>query len=102
MIQTATEMLLEREAYEAETPELLRVGTLQAPLGTEWMMMNFDEFGVPTTAKYVGWRTALLTMVRAGAITEEEAHRAFPVGGGPAAEWYLQQLYDRRKGVVVN
>jgi hypothetical protein len=103
MIQSATEMLLEREAYEAETPELLRVGTLQAPLGTEWMMMNFDEFGVPTTAKYVGWRTALLTMVRANAITEEEAHRAFPVGSGPAAEWYLQQLYMRRnRAMAVN
>lgn len=103
MIQTATEMLLEREAYEAETPKLLRVGTLQAPLGTEWMMMNFDEFGVPTTAKFVGWRTALLTMVRANAITEEEAHRAFPVGSGPAAEWYLQQLYMRRNlGTAVN
>jgi hypothetical protein len=103
MIQTATEMLLEREAYEAETPELLRVGTLQAPLGTEWMMMNFDEFGVPTDAKYVGWRTALLTMVRANAITEEEAHRAFPVGTGPAAEWYLQQLYMRRnRAMAVN
>ena len=67
MIETATKMLLEREAYEAETPQFLRVGTLQAPLGTEWMMMNFDEFGVPTDAKFVGWRTALLTMVRANA-----------------------------------
>jgi hypothetical protein len=103
MIQTASEMLLEREAYETEIPEFLRVGTLQAPLGTEWMIMNFDEFGVPTSAKYTGWRTALLTMVRANAITEEEAHRAFPVGSGPAADWYLEQLYMRRAGrLVVN
>jgi hypothetical protein len=102
MIQTATEMLLEREAYEAETPELLRVGTLQAPLGTEWMMMNFDEWGVPTSAKYVGWRTALLTMIRANVITEEEAHKAFPLGSGPAADWYLEQLYMRRKGMLAH
>jgi hypothetical protein len=102
MIQTATEILLEREAYEAEIPEFLRVGTLQAPLGTEWMMMGFDEFGVPTSAKYVGWRTALLTMVRARVITEEEAHKAFPVGSGPAAQWYLEQLYMRRNGETVN
>ena len=101
MIQTATEMLLEREAYEIEVPEFLRVGTLQAPLGTEWMMMNFDEFGVPTSAKYVGWRTALMTMIRAKAITEAEAHQAFPVGSGPAAEWYMQQLYMRRNGETV-
>jgi hypothetical protein len=96
MIQTASEMLLEREAYEAEVPQYLRVGTLQAPLGTEWMQMNFDEFGVPTSAKFVGWRTALLTMIRSRAITEEEAHKAFPVSSGPAADWYQQQLYMRR------
>jgi hypothetical protein len=102
MIQTATEMLLEREAYEVENPQFLRVGTLQAPLGTEWMIMNFDEWGVPTSAKYVGWRTALLTMIRARAITEEEAHRAFPLTSGPAADWYLQQLYMRRNGELVN
>lgn len=102
MIQTATMMLLERDAYDEQTPEFLRVGTLQAPLGTEWMMMNFDEFGVPTAAKYVGWRTALLTMIRAGVLTEEEAHKAFPLGSGPAADWYLQQLYLRRKGQRLN
>jgi hypothetical protein len=102
MIQTATEILLEREAYETEVPEFLRVGTLQAPLGTEWMMMGFDEFGVPTSAKYVGWRTALLTMIRQRVITEEEAHRGFPLGTGPAADWYLQQLYMLRNGETVN
>jgi len=77
-------------------PELLRVGTLQWPLGTEWMVMNFNEFGVPTTAKYLGWRTALLTMIRCGAITEAQAHKAFPVGSGPAAAWYLEQLMKMR------
>lgn len=101
MIQTASEMLMEREAYEVEVPEFLRVGTLQAPLGTEWMIMNFDEFGVPTSAKYVGWRTALMTMIRANAITEAEAHKAFPLSSGPAADWYLQQLYMRRNGETV-
>lgn len=102
MIQTATEILIEREAYETEMPEFLRVGTLQAPLGAEWMVMGFDEFGVPTSAKFVGWRTALLTMMRAGVITEAEAHKAFPLGTGPAAEWYLQQLYMWRNGEAVN
>jgi hypothetical protein len=101
MIQTASEMLLEREAYEKQVPEFIRVGTLQAPLGTEWMIMGFDEFGVPTSAKYIGWRTALMTMIRAGVITEAEAHEAFPVGSGPAAEWYLQQLYMLRNGETV-
>jgi hypothetical protein len=101
--QAAAEMLMEMSAERQTTPELLRVGTLQWPLGTEWMVMHFNEYGVPTSAKYLGWRTALLTMVRCRVITEEEAHQAFPVGSGPAAGWYLEQLYRIRnpKGQVV-
>lgn len=95
--EAAIELSLNRSADEQlREPELLRVGTLQWPLGTEWMVMNFDQYGVPTTARYLGWRTALLTMVRAGCISEVEAHKAFPVGSGPAADWYLEQLWMRR------
>lgn len=98
LVQAATEMMMGNmvEAQTQEPPQL-RVGTLQAPLGTEWMIMDFDEFDVPTQAKYLGWRTALLTMIRCGAITEAEAHKAFPVGSGPAADWYMEQLYDERQ-----
>ena len=71
----------------------VQVGTLQFPCGTEWMVMRFDEYGVPTTAKYLGWRTALLSMIQLGVITEKEAHKAFPLGTGPAADWYRQQLF---------
>lgn len=76
--------------------EFSRVGTLQWPLGTEWMIMNFNEYGVPTTAKYLGWRTALLTMIRVRVLTEKEAHKAFPLGTGPAGAWYRQQLFEIR------
>lgn len=76
--------------------EPLVVATLQWPYATEWMMMNFDQFGVPTTARHIGWRTALLTMIRSGIITEKQAHRAFPVGSGPAASWYKEQLFEWR------
>jgi hypothetical protein len=97
MIQEATKILMEMSAAEQLAPsEYLRVGTLQWPVGTEWMVMNFNEFGVPTTAKYLGWRTALLTMIRCGALTEANAHKAFPVGSGPAASWYLEQLMKMR------
>lgn len=97
MIQTATETLMERDFSQLTAPkQFLRVGVLQWPFGTEWMLMRFDEFGVPKTAKYLGWRTALLTMIRHRVITEAEAHKAFPVGSGPAANWYLQQLHTRR------
>jgi hypothetical protein len=97
MIQAASELLHENMAdAQLREPQLLRVGTLQWPMGTEWMVMNFDEYGVPTTARYLGWRTALLTMVRAGCISEKEAHEAFPVASGPAGDWYLEQLWMRR------
>ena len=81
---------------KTETAEPVQVATLQWPFGTEWMVMRFDEFGVPRTPKYIGWRTALLALVRNGAITVEEAHRAFPVGSGPQAAWYKQQIFEFR------
>jgi hypothetical protein len=97
MTEAATSLEMEVSHDEYVQPELLRVASLQAPhLMTEWMIMHFNEYGVPTSAKYKGWRTALLTMIRSRAITEEEAHKAFPVGSGPAAGWYLEQLYRIR------
>lgn len=94
--ETAGGMLMEMAAQESQNPEMLRVATLQWPAMTEWMVMHFDEYGVPTEAKYIGWRTALLTMIRNKAITEAEAHVAFPVGSGEVADWYLEQLYMLR------
>lgn len=79
--------------FEIGQDEFLRVGTVQHPCGTEWMMMKFDEHGIPTYPKYLGWRTALLTMIRLGAITEKEAHKAFPLDNSQAASWYRQQLF---------
>jgi hypothetical protein len=76
--------------------QFVRVGALQWPYATEWTLMNFNDYGVPTTHQHLGWRTALLTMVRHRVITEEEAELAFPVGDGPAAAWYLEQLWLRR------
>lgn len=79
----------------------LQVGTLQYPLGTEWMIMRFNQYGVPTTARYLGWRTALLSMIKLGVISEAEAHKAFPLSSGPAADWYKEQLYMHRNGKQV-
>jgi hypothetical protein len=83
---------------DSKQDEPQQIATLQWPAGTEWMIMNFDEFGVPTTQKYIGWRTALLTLIRSGVITEQEAHKAFPVGSGPAANWYRQQVFEWSNG----
>lgn len=75
-------------------PEFVRVATVQWPLSTEWMIVDFTEFGTVWKPRYYGWRTALLTMIRCGAITEAQAHKAFPVGSGEASDWYLQQVYN--------
>jgi hypothetical protein len=75
-------------------PEFLRVATIQWPLSTEWMILEFTEWGTVWKPKFYGWRTALLTMIRCGAITPIEAHKAFPVGSGEASAWYLQQIFD--------
>ena len=79
---------------KAAVEEPVQVATLQWPFGTEWMVMKFDEFGVPRTPRFIGWRTALLALVRNGAITVAEAHRAFPVGTGVQASWYKQQMFQ--------
>jgi hypothetical protein len=95
MVQAATELLLEAGAHvQLAEPEYLRIGTIQWPLATEWMIVQFTEWGTVWKPKHYGWRTTLLTMIRCGAITEVQAHKAFPVKAGPAAEWYLEQLYD--------
>lgn len=80
----------------------VQVGTLQYPCGPEWMVPRFDEYGIVTTAKYLGWRTALLSMIDLRVITEKQAHKAFPLEMTPAADWYRQQLHmvRTRDGVV--
>jgi hypothetical protein len=80
----------------------MQIATLQYPCGPEWMVMRFNEYGVPTTAKYLGWRTALLAMIMQGIVTEKEAHTAFPLGEGPASDWYREQLqvFHARHGAV--
>jgi hypothetical protein len=81
---------------EKRKDEPMLVATVQWPVATEWMMMNFDEFGIPTTAKHIGWRTALLSMVRSGVLTEKEANRAFPLSSGPVSSWYREQMFEWR------
>lgn len=73
--------------------DFLQVGTLQFPCGPEWMVPRFDEYGIITTAKYLGWRTALLSMIDLGVISEKEAHKAFPLVQNEASAWYREQLF---------
>ena len=84
------------------TTPFLQAATLQWPCGPEWMVMKLDEYGVPVRAQYLGWRTALLSLIEKKIITEKQAHLAFPLGSGPAGDWYRQQLFElrSREGVV--
>jgi hypothetical protein len=80
------------------------VTTLQYPYGPEWSLMHFDEFDVPITEKYRGWRTALMHLLMAGVLTEEEIDRAFgPPPLGPVSLLYrrkLQMSRQKRYGLI--
>lgn len=96
VLAPAPKVLIYLPGQEERKDGLQQVATLQYPCSTEWMVMRFDEYGVPTTAKYLGWRTALLSLIQHGVITEKEAHKAFPLGSGPVKTWYEEQLFILR------
>lgn len=74
-----------------------QVTTLQYPYGPEWSLIHFDEFDVPITEKYRGWRTAMLQMIEADIVTEDEVNRAFgPVPLHSVSLHYRQQLQTHR------
>lgn len=81
-----------------------QVTTLQYPCGPEWSLVHFDEFDVPLGEKYRGWRTALLQLILADVLTEDEAVLAFgPVPLHPVSLYYRQQLQThraRRMGLI--
>jgi hypothetical protein len=66
--------------------------------------LHFDEFDVPIAEKYRGWRTALLHLLIADVLTEDEVNLAFgPVPLHCVSLYYRQQLYthrQRRAGLI--
>jgi hypothetical protein len=74
------------------------VTSLQDGCGPEWSVMRFNEWNVPTTEKYRGWRTAMLHLILAGVLTETEVDRAFgPVVNNDASWFYRHALEGHRK-----
>lgn len=71
--------------------------SLQEPCGPEWSIMRFDDHGVATKEKYRGWRTAMLVLICAELLTEEEVDRAFGPPAGEPASWYRAQLQAYRQ-----
>jgi hypothetical protein len=75
-----------------------RVTYLQFPYSPEWSLMHFDMFDVPIRERYRGWRTALLHLLLAGVLTEDEVDRAFgPVSLSSVSLFYRKMLYDKRR-----
>jgi hypothetical protein len=65
---------------------------LQVP-GPEWSVLRFNDYDVPTSEKYRGWRTAMLALIKAGVLTEREVNNAFgPVVHNEASQLYLDAL----------
>lgn len=77
--------------------EVRTVTTLQYPYGPEYSLMRFNQYDVPTEERYRGWRTALLVLIVAQVVTEEEALKAFGPAIGPASEFYREQLQINRR-----
>ena len=70
------------------------ITTLQFPYSYEFSVMRWNEYGVPTNEKFRGWRTALLDLIRAGAVTKDQAYRAFGHPTGPVASSYMKELQN--------
>jgi hypothetical protein len=74
------------------------VTSLQDGCGPEWSVMRFNEWNVPTVEKYRGWRTAMLHLILAGVLTEDEVDRAFgPVVDNDASWFYRHSLEGYRR-----
>lgn len=71
--------------------------SLQEPYGPEWSIMRFNERGVATKEKFRGWRTAMMVLIFAGILTEEEVDRAFGPAIGEAGEFYRKMLRAHRQ-----
>lgn len=71
--------------------------SLQEPYGPEWSIMRFSDRGVATKEKYRGWRTAMLVLIFAGILTEDEVDRAFGPPIGEAGEFYRGMMRTHRQ-----
>lgn len=72
------------------------ITTTQYVYAPEYSVMRFDQYNVPTREKYRGWRTALLVLILAGVLSEDQAQDIFGAAIGPASLFYRQQLYQFR------
>lgn len=72
------------------------ITSLQSP-GPEYSIMRFNERNVPTKERYRGWRTALLVLIMADIISEEQADIAFGPAVGLGGITYRRRLKALRQ-----
>lgn len=73
------------------------VGAIQLPAMYEWSVLRINEYGVADGEKFIGWRTALCSLITKGAITEEKAHEIFgKPTEGPVSRKYRKTLHKHR------
>jgi hypothetical protein len=91
--------LLTENYMAARAGRLVRktLTSLQEPYGPEWSIMRYNERQVATKEKYRGWRTAMLVLIVADILTEDEVDRAFGPPIGEASAWYREQLQTWRQ-----
>ena len=96
--QAQKELLTENFMACREGRKIQRTLTsLQEPYGPEWSVMRINDRGVATKEKYRGWRTAMLVLITAEVLSEEEVDRAFGPPIGEAGAWYRSQLQILRR-----
>lgn len=76
------------------------MASIQVPLMWEWTTMRIDEnTGLAVGYRDIGWRSAVCSLIKNGALTEEKAHRIF---GKPrefsGSKYYRRQLFEIRNG----
>lgn len=74
-----------------------KITSVQVPYMGEYGVPHFDTYGAIRGWRYIGWRGhVLLSLIKNGAITEEEAHREFGFPSSENSTSYLRQLYEYR------
>ena len=72
------------------------VTTVQFGFGPEYSTIREDDHGLPTKERYRGWRTALLHLIMAGYVKEEDANREFGEATGSQSVSYNETLWQWR------
>jgi hypothetical protein len=85
------------QGIKKHLPAAARVAMIQDNYSPEWSLFRFDEYDCPTTERYHGWRTTLLSLILRGVLTEKQAHEVFGAPMGPASEFYRMQLQQHRQ-----